>query len=58
MERGLITNNEATDGGAVYIDRAKFFMTGGNITGNSASNNGGGVYVYGDADSLDSSVFK
>ena len=52
MTGGVIKNNRAGggnvlgDGGAVYIGAGgKFTMTGGEISGNTASRNGGGVAV-------------
>ena len=40
--------NTATSGGGVKIgDYGKFTMTGGEISGNKATENGGGVYMYG-----------
>ena len=37
--------NTAKNGGGVYVDKGAFTMSGGSVTGNSASNNGGGVFV-------------
>ena len=40
--------NTATNGGGVKVgDYGKFTMTGGEISGNKATENGGGVYMYG-----------
>jgi hypothetical protein len=41
---GVISGNEAEIGGGVCID-SDFSMSGGEISGNVASNQGGGVYV-------------
>ncbi len=52
MSGGSITKNTAgsyyspSDGGGVYVtNEGTFTMSGGEISGNSASRNGGGVYV-------------
>ena len=53
MYGGVIKNNTAgtskslSNGGAVYVgSKGTFTMTGGEITGNTATRNGGGVAVY------------
>ena len=53
MYGGVIKNNTAgtskalSNGGAVYVgSNGTFTMTGGEITGNTATRNGGGVAVY------------
>ena len=43
---GEISNNEAEDGGGVYVYDGTFTMRGGKITGNTATSLGGGVCVY------------
>ena len=43
---GEISNNEAEDGGGVYVYDGTFTMSGGKITGNTAKSLGGGVCVY------------
>ena len=42
---GEISNNEAKDGGGVYVYDGTFTMSDGKITGNTASDCGGGVRV-------------
>ena len=42
---GEISNNEAEDGGGVYVYDGTFTMRGGKITGNTATNYGGGVHM-------------
>ena len=50
LSGGYLTANSAEDGAAVYVaDGASFTMTGGTVTGNAASGNGGGVYLSGGA---------
>ena len=53
MTGGTIENNTAKYGGAVYVrstyGTASFNMAGGTIDNNEASEDGGGVYVAGDA---------
>ncbi|MDD2994163.1 MAG: InlB B-repeat-containing protein, partial [Pygmaiobacter sp.] len=44
-KQGRITGNIGADGGGAYVYGGKFAMSGGNITGNTVSKNGGGVYV-------------
>lgn len=45
---GKITGGNAEQGGGVYVDsRGSFIMNGGEISGNRASSDGGGVYVTG-----------
>ena len=47
---GKITHASGKNGSGVYVDSATFNMTGGSITGNTASSSsssGGGVYVNG-----------
>lgn len=44
--RPTICSNTATNGGGVFMfSILKFYMHGGNITGNTASDNGGGIFV-------------
>ena len=43
--RSTISGNTATDGGGVFVRVGEFTMSGGTISGNTADNNGGGVYV-------------
>ena len=49
LEAGAtLTNGSASTGGGVYLTSGEFIMTGGNITGNNASdtsNGGGGVHI-------------
>jgi len=50
MEQGSkITGNTAPNGGGVYLYSGTFTMNGGTITGNTATDYGGGVYIYGGA---------
>jgi len=50
MYGGSISDNEANDGGGVYVGQASFFsvftMEGGTISRNRAISNGGGVFVH------------
>ena len=46
MSGGEISDNEAKDGGGVYVYDGTFTMSGGKITGNTATSLGGGVCVY------------
>ncbi len=46
---GVITGGNATEGGGVYMDGGTFTMEGGTIAGNSATTNGGGVFVCGNS---------
>jgi hypothetical protein len=49
MSGGVIKNNRASSGGAVYVNLGTFDMTGGVIGGAGSGNmavSGGGVYVY------------
>ena len=51
IEGGTITDNMAVNGGGIYWEsRNKFILTGGQITGNKATEHGGGAYLtdYGD----------
>jgi hypothetical protein len=41
---GNITNNKAKNGGGVLFNGEKFTMTGGTISGNTATGGGGGVF--------------
>ena len=45
MSGGEISDNEAKDGGGVYVYDGTFTMSGGKITGNTATSLGGGVRV-------------
>jgi TolB-like protein len=45
MIDGIISNNNALDGGGVYVSEGKFTMRGGTITGNTADVKGGGVFL-------------
>jgi hypothetical protein len=46
MTGGTISNNNAANGGGVYVGmETTFTMSGGTISGNTANNYGGGVYV-------------
>ena len=45
MSGGEISDNEAKDGGGVYVYDGTFTMSGGKITGNTATNYGGGVHM-------------
>ena len=45
-------DNVWTFGGGVFVDKSTFAMTGGEISGNWSSKNGGGVGVRGDAKHL------
>lgn len=50
---GVIRDNTATSGGAVYMYKnAVVALAGGEITGNSATAAGGGVYVHAQAERL------
>ena len=44
MQGGTINSNEASSGGAVYVDGGSFIMSGGTISNNDAAS-GGGVSV-------------
>ncbi|MDR1204445.1 MAG: hypothetical protein LBL26_03050, partial [Peptococcaceae bacterium] len=44
MNGGLITGNQANQGGAICLDTGHFIMNGGMITDNSANQEGGGIY--------------
>ena len=44
---GVITGGNSEYGGGVYADGGTFTMSGGTISGNTASSYGGGVYVCG-----------
>ena len=44
---GILANNTATDGGAVYMAGGTFTMEGGTIANNTATNYGGAVYMTG-----------
>ncbi|MDR2134236.1 MAG: fibronectin type III domain-containing protein [Treponema sp.] len=49
MSGGVIKNNTASSGGAVYVDHGTFEMTGGVIGGAGSGNkatSGGGVYIF------------
>ena len=58
---GDIYGNSATDGGAIYLNNGTFTMNGGTLgtevegiaCGNTATNNGGGVYISGGVCKLD-----
>lgn len=45
---GEISGNSAENGGAVYLNRepSVLTMSGGSISGNTATGSGGGVYIY------------
>lgn len=45
---GKISGNSAENGGAVYLNRepSVLTMSGGTISGNTATGSGGGVYIY------------
>ncbi len=43
---GTITDGNAEYGGGIYVDGGSLTMSGGAITGNTASINGGGVFVF------------
>ena len=45
---GKITGNTSGDGGAIYLNQEPswLIMQGGEISGNTATGNGGGVYIY------------
>jgi len=45
MIDGIISNNDAPEGGGVYVEGGKFTMRGGTITGNTADVKGGGVFL-------------
>jgi len=45
MYAGKIANNSAIDGGGIYLASGLVDLNGGTITGNTASNDGGGVWV-------------
>ena len=48
-----IKANEANEGGGVYVkDGGELVMNGGEISGNTAGTNGGGVYVSSDATTI------
>ena len=48
INKGEITHTSGMKGRGVYlIPRSYLYQYGGNITGNSTSDNGGGVYLYG-----------
>ncbi|MBD5441030.1 MAG: right-handed parallel beta-helix repeat-containing protein [Treponema sp.] len=54
-----ITGNNASDGGGVAVNSGTFTMKDGEISGNRASNKGGGgVYVDGDASASSSFTMK
>ena len=44
---GILANNTATDGGAVYMNGGTFMMKGGIIANNTAYKHGGGVHMKG-----------
>ena len=45
---GTITDNNATDGAGIACDeQGTLIITSGSVTGNEASNNGGGIYISG-----------
>ena len=46
-ESGAITGGKASKGGGVCVDGGMFTMTGGAISNNYATSDGGGVYVIG-----------
>ena len=46
-ENAEISGNTAMFGGGVCIERGNFEMRGGTLRGNTATTNGGGVYVIG-----------
>lgn len=45
MTGGTISGNTARFGGGVYVNSNEVQLTGGNITGNIATEHGGGIYV-------------
>ena len=45
-----IEGNWAIDGGGVYVKEGKVAMSGGSVSGNTASGDGGGVKVHGGAE--------
>ena len=49
MNDCIISRNTANGsfGGGVYVDGGTYTMNSGTISGNTASNDGGGVYIYG-----------
>lgn len=55
LKNGSITGNEAKNGGGVYLANGSFILAEdindtGSISSNSASGDGGGVYIAGDGD--------
>ena len=55
----ILTNNHTAHfGGGVYVEDGKFFMEGGTISGNTAEESGGGVYVDGRSSSKKTGEFK
>ncbi|MCD8218436.1 MAG: hypothetical protein LUD01_10470, partial [Clostridiales bacterium] len=42
---GTVTGGSASNGGGVYVSDGTFTMSGGTISGNAATGDGGGVYV-------------
>ena len=57
MNDGIISGNSAQYGGGVYCRyNTDFTMTGGSITGNTATNLGGGIYLAGSTFQLNGSV--
>ena len=50
LTNGQVLNNSADHGGGLYGGDGSLTVTGTTITGNSANNNGGGIYMASDTD--------
>ncbi|MCL2382899.1 MAG: hypothetical protein FWC79_01715 [Oscillospiraceae bacterium] len=46
MSGGTIRNNEATNGGGIYVLDGRIYMTGGTISGSNATEEGGGIRFH------------